>query len=144
MKGSYILIMELQQDQPIAVGKLKNRLFYRGSYAYVGSAMKGFDARLRRHLRADKKCHWHIDYLLRHAAIKSVLICQSRDRIECTIARALSRQLDSVAGFGCSDCACRSHLFFAADERQMKSRIITGTSMLGIKPTQWTAPSTAS
>ena len=133
-KGSYVLLIELQQERTIGVGSLKTMHFDRGSYAYVGSAMGGLDARIRRHLRADKKCHWHIDYLLSHANIDGIILCRSEDRIECTIARALSRQFDFIPGFGSSDCTCRSHLFFAPDKRQMKPGVSAVISTLGIQP----------
>ena len=31
--------------------------------------MGGLDARVARHLRAEKKLHWHIDYLLERASV---------------------------------------------------------------------------
>ena len=134
MVGSYVLIVKVPEKQIITIGRLKAVHFPGGHYAYVGSAMGGFKARLNRHLRGDKKLHWHIDYLLQKAAITSIILCQTEDRLECTIAQALSRQFDSIPGFGASDCQCRSHLFFATDERQMKLTIIATLDWLGIPP----------
>jgi len=50
-------------------------------------------------------------------AIKiGIILCETGERAECTIAEALSRQFDAIPGFGCSDCRCPSHLFFSTKE----------------------------
>ena len=41
MKGSYVLLVGLPEEQTIAVGGLRDVRFLRGYYAYVGSAMGG-------------------------------------------------------------------------------------------------------
>ncbi len=133
-KGSYILLIELPEEETITIGSLKDVRFHRGHYAYVGSAMGGFKSRLNRHLRVNKKNRWHIDYLLQKASINNITICQTKDTVECTIAQALSSQFDAIPGFGSSDCKCRSHLFFATEGEQMKSKIISNINLLGIKP----------
>ncbi|MBI3931051.1 MAG: GIY-YIG nuclease family protein [Chloroflexi bacterium] len=134
MVGSYVLFVKVPEKQIITIGRLKAVHFPGGYYAYVGSAMGGFKARLNRHLKGDKKLHWHIDYLLQKAAITSIILCQSEDRLECTIAQALSRQFDSIPSFGCSDCQCHSHLFFATDEKPIMSGVMSNINRLGIKP----------
>ena len=63
--GSYILLLDLDNNLEIPVGKLGNISFQKGHYVYVGSALNGLDARIKRHLRKHKKIHWHIDYLLK-------------------------------------------------------------------------------
>ena len=134
VKGSYILLIKLPGEQSITAGSLKAIRFLRGYYAYIGSAMGGFKARLSHHLKENKRPRWHIDYLLPMASISSIILLETNDRVECTIAQALSRQFDSIPGFGSSDCKCKSHLFFATDERQMKSAIISNINQLGITP----------
>jgi len=134
MAGSYILLIKLPEEKTISIGSLKSVHFHRGYYAYVGSAMGGFKARLNRHLKESKKPHWHIDYLLQKASITGIILCETEHRVECTIAQALKCQLDSVPGFGSSDCHCRSHLFFASSEKKMKSIIKTTLDSLGISP----------
>ena len=114
MVGSYILLIKLPEEQTIKTGSRRNIRFPGGGYAYVGSAMGGFKSRLSHHLQGNKKLHWHIDYLLPRASISSIILCEAKDRVECVIAQALSRQFDSVPGFGATDCKCRSHLFFSA------------------------------
>ncbi len=132
MKGSYVLLIELTEEQTITTGSLKAIYFPGGYYAYVGSAMGGFKSRLNRHLRSNKKPHWHIDYLLEKASISSIILCETKDRAECPIAQALSCQFDSVPGFGSSDCKCRSHLFFATDK--MKTTIMATLNSLSMEP----------
>lgn len=132
VKGSYVLLIDLPEGQKIVVGSLKMIDFAGGCYAYVGSAMGGVKSRLERHLRRNKKLHWHIDYLLQKASVNSVIICQSEDRMECTIARALSRKFDTIPGFGSSDCKCHSHLFYSPVK--MEPEILEILESLGMKP----------
>jgi len=134
MKGSYVLIMELPRQQTITIGSLSEVYFPGGYYAYVGSALGGVKSRLGRHLNRNKKPHWHIDYLARKAAIADIIIGETNSRVECAIAQALGSQFDSISGFGSSDCHCPSHLFFSAEERQMKSAIIMTFELLAIPP----------
>ena len=134
MKGSYILLIQLPEEQTITIGSLKAIYFLGGYYAYVGSAMGGFKSRLGRHLKRNKKPQWHIDYLLEKVSVTSVILCESKQRVECTIGQALGCQFNSIPGFGASDCQCRSHLFFAADERQMRATIMATLNGLGMQP----------
>ncbi|MDW5562601.1 MAG: GIY-YIG nuclease family protein [Methanomassiliicoccus sp.] len=85
-----------------------------GRYAYVGSARNGLEARTGRHLEGTGKKRWHIDYLMGMAEDKEALLFPSGDDIECSLAfrlRALPGTAEPIAGFGSSDCRCRSHLF---------------------------------
>ncbi len=132
MKGSYVLLIKLPIEQTIRIGSLKAIHFPRGYYAYVGSAMGGFKSRLNRHLQGNKEPHWHIDYLLQQASITDIILCETNDRVECTIARALNGQFDSTPDFGAGDCQCQSHLFFSAEE--MRARIMAILHRLGIQP----------
>ena len=112
MKGSYLLLMELKNNEVIPIGQLGDILFKTGFYLYVGSAFGGLEHRIKRHLRTDKKLHWHIDYLLRYARVIEIFYTESPTRQECCIAKKLRDQLGSIPGFGCSDCLCKSHLFY--------------------------------
>ena len=132
MKGSYILLIRLPKGQTINAGSVPDNYFPSGYYAYVGSAMGGLKSRLNRHLKKDKRPQWHIDYLLQKAPISGIILCQAEERVECLIAQALSHQFDSILGFGSSDCKCRSHLFFSADENRMKSTILATLNSLPI------------
>ena len=132
VKGSYILLIQLPEEQTIKAGSVLDTYFPTGYYAYVGSAMGGLKPRLNHHLKENKKPHWHIDYLLQKASIHGVIVCQTKDRAECIIAQALSHQFNSILGFGSTDCHCRSHLFFSANESQKKSTIMTTLNLLPI------------
>jgi len=134
LKGSYILIIKLPRTQTVTTGSLLDVNFSRGYYAYVGSALGGVKSRLNHHLKRNKKLHWHIDYLLQKASITDIIVGETTDRAECAIAKALSSQFDSIPGFGCSDCHCTSHLFFATNKRQMKSTIMAALESISIKP----------
>ena len=68
--------------------------------------------RIKRHLRLNKKIHWHIDYLLKKSKIIDVFYKENDTREECLIAKKLDEKLYSTTGFGCSDCKCKSHLFY--------------------------------
>lgn len=120
MKGSYILLIELENDSKIQIGKLGDILFKKGFYVYIGSALNGLEQRINRHLRTDKKLHWHIDYLLKSAKVGSVYYKENDQREECKIAKFFSK-LEPVSGFGCSDCNCKSHLFYGSKNEIIKS-----------------------
>ena len=112
MKGSYALLLELDKNSDIIIGALGRIRFPRGYYVYVGSAMNGIEGRVRRHLRDDKKIHWHIDYLLIKAEIRGVYKLESKKRLECAIAGTFSERFDVIESLGASDCKCEGHLFF--------------------------------
>ncbi|MFC2071069.1 GIY-YIG nuclease family protein [Chloroflexota bacterium] len=131
IKGSYILVLGLLEGQDITVGSLGSINFSGGYYAYVGSALGGLETRLNRHLRRDKKLHWHIDYLLKKATINNIITCRTGERIECDITQTLGRRFESVLGFGSSDCKCRSHLFFSTGE--MEQEILEELYSLGVE-----------
>ncbi len=123
MKGSYILLLELPEGNNIAVGRLGVLEFPPGFYAYVGSALGGLEARVGRHLRKDKRLHWHIDYLLCRANISEAILLPGEQRLECSLAQALARRFSFIPRFGSSDCQCQSHLFFEEDEERLRTGI---------------------
>ena len=95
-----------------ALGELK---FPQGMYAYVGSAQNNLELRVKRHERKDKPLFWHIDYLLNNEAAKVMAVYYKLGykMEECKIASLLEANARPIAGFGCSDCSCSSHLFHA-------------------------------
>jgi Uri superfamily endonuclease len=112
--GVYCLIINLKEKSCIQIGKKGKILFEEGCYVYVGSALNSLPARIMRHLRQEKKLHWHIDYLLKNAdsEIVDVIFTLTTQRLECQVADELSKQGIGVKKFGCSDCNCHSHLFY--------------------------------
>jgi sugar fermentation stimulation protein A len=111
-RGSYLLILNLRKGQKIDIGKLGRINFRKGFYVYVGSAMANLSKRMERHRRLRKQHHWHIDELRAIAEFHSALAIRSSARLECEIAKALSKIVEwTVPGFGSSDCSCNTHLF---------------------------------
>jgi sugar fermentation stimulation protein A len=131
-RGSYVLLISLPEEHMITVGSLGPIRFSRGCYAYVGSALGGFRARLNRHLRTGKKPHWHIDYLLEEAVLDAIITGETREKTECKIARALAQKFGFVPGFGASDCHCRSHLFSGFDD--MIPEAMSALEVSGLEP----------
>lgn len=113
--GAYILLLRVQEDQACEIGRLGEFAIPAGYYAYVGSALGpgGLAARVGRHLRAGKRMHWHIDYLLAMATVEEVWAAASERRLECEWARRLLETPAVhvvVPRFGASDCTCPAHL----------------------------------
>ncbi len=115
-KGVYCLIFENRACK-IEVGKKGNFSFYPGFHIYVGSALgPGGLKRAQRHINLsqnrDRSPRWHVDYLHLSPAFRlvSVVYAFTSARLECALASRIGG--DSVSGFGCTDCACSSHLFY--------------------------------
>lgn len=114
-KGTYALLLALDEEATIAVGKLGTFLFPAGYYLYIGSARGGLFHRLRRHLERRKKLRWHIDYLRQWANVIEVWYLFSEESLECSWAQAAAAMPQAqipIPGFGSSDCRCRSHLLY--------------------------------
>lgn len=113
MKGIYVLIIQVNHDATVQVGALGKLTFTKGLYAYVGSAQGNLEQRVRRHLRKEKRKFWHIDYLLDNDSAKVIAVFhkQAGKAEECAIAQTIGKRGKAVAGFGASDCRCKSHLF---------------------------------
>ena len=128
-KGTYALVMSLKSEVAIVVGRLavngktcagSEITFPPGYYVYFGSAHGGLSARVSRHLKREKRLHWHIDYLTRFADVVEVWYAledsEWMDRGEkleclwCQVARGMPRAQLHVPGFGSSDCRCAAHL----------------------------------
>jgi sugar fermentation stimulation protein A len=117
-RGGYILVLEVETDRVLLVGKRGEEMFFRkGFYLYVGSAMANLTSRIERHQRRRKRYHWHIDWLRSIARVHAALPVRASVKLECDMAGALTRVADwSVPGFGCADCACPSHLFGTVED----------------------------
>jgi endonuclease-3 len=121
--GTYTLVVELLETATTEVGALGTITFDPGWYAYTGSALgTGGFARVERHreLAAGERDtrHWHLDYLLGLpcASIDTVLTSHGAD-IECSTAQAIGGT--AVPDFGCSDCDCKSHLYYAPQRAEL-------------------------
>ncbi|MDD4498259.1 MAG: DUF123 domain-containing protein [Methanosarcinaceae archaeon] len=118
-KGVYCLIFK-NRECTLSVGKKGDFSFKPGFHTYVGSALgPGGLKRVLRHIKLsgnrDKKPKWHVDYL--HLGPSFSLVCvicaPTSGRFECTLASEIGGE--SVSGFGCTDCKCKSHLFYRAE-----------------------------
>jgi Uri superfamily endonuclease len=123
------LLIKIDNKKKILIGKKEEFFFDDAFYVYVGSALNGISQRVKRHLSFHKRMYWHIDYFLQHAKIKNVYYKQSNKREECEIARKLEKKLQSVPNFGCSDCNCKSHLFYGTH-----GQVIDSIEKLEMKP----------
>ncbi|MBN2705673.1 MAG: GIY-YIG nuclease family protein [Deltaproteobacteria bacterium] len=107
---TYSLSLAVSCPLTLVVGRLGVFPFPAGRYAYIGSSRRNIFARLRRHLRREKKLRWHIDYLLADSAV-CVSGLSLSVRPECDLVAASGGRV-VVPGFGASDCrrGCGSHL----------------------------------
>ena len=88
-----------------------------GYYLYLGSALGpgGLRARIAHHQKPSFRPHWHIDYLRAHTRLERIWYSYGAQRREHLWAEAMQAAPGASAplrGFGASDCACESHLFF--------------------------------
>jgi Uri superfamily endonuclease len=119
-KGSYLLLLILEDDSEITVGKLGRFHFPAGLYCYVGSGRASLYTRVGRHFSVGKKVHWHIDYLLEYAQPFSALLLEGPVQ-ECDLRTIVSDSPGSslvCPGFGSSDCSCPTHLYLI-EERSL-------------------------
>ncbi len=126
MKGVYVLIMRLDRERNITIGKLGSIHFEKGYYAYTGSARgTGGIKRVKRHFDVatgeNTTRKWHIDYLMPHSEVLFAVFLPTSEALECTVAASL--KFEGIPGFGCSDCTCGSHLFFSHED--FRNDIIT-------------------
>jgi Uri superfamily endonuclease len=138
-KGSYCLILTCNHSSSLTIGSLGEVRFSEGWYVYCGSAQgPGGLVRVARHLRVHTSGisapRWHIDYLLCSTSfgLMASVSAPGREREnECRIAGSLSGE--PVYGFGCSDCSCRSHLFFYQENPRID--VLSAFSSLGLTAT---------
>ena len=126
--GAYVLTFRLDGTVTLPIATLDNPVFAAGDYLYAGSAFGpgGSRARVSRHLRADKKPHWHIDHLSARVARIDVKTYPGRRECE-LVADMLAAGADvPVPGFGSADCRdCAAHLVRLAAGYQ-NSNIVNG------------------
>ncbi|HNR44721.1 MAG TPA: GIY-YIG nuclease family protein [Methanofastidiosum sp.] len=110
------MILLVENDQYIQIGKLGNYLFKKGYYVYNGSALGGF-GRVRYHLKEKKSKRWHIDYLIDKAKIIKIITSEVKINQEHYLSKSLASKKGAeipVIKFGSSDCnkGCKSHLLY--------------------------------
>lgn len=123
-QGTYIVVLRLEVDKAIQVGRLGRFELQSGTYYYVGSAMGpgGLASRVGRHFLSgqDKKLRWHIDYLRAQMTLIGVWIWESELKIECEISKVLAchPNLSVIEKLGSSDCSCAGHVFYQHKRNQ--------------------------
>jgi Uri superfamily endonuclease len=116
VKGIYVLIIKVTPQASLKIGALGQIIFHDNLYAYVGSAQGSIESRVKRHLRKEKQLFWHIDYLLTNDSAKIIQIYyySTSDKTgECQMAQLIAKHSKVIPNFGCSDCHCKSHLFYS-------------------------------
>jgi Uri superfamily endonuclease len=98
LPGTYVLVLVVEDEQQVRVGRLGEFRIPPGWLAYVGSARGpgGLAARLARHLRHPKPPVWHIDFLRAVARPVAIWWATGTDRRECLWATALARDARRV------------------------------------------------
>ncbi|MFW6006621.1 MAG: GIY-YIG nuclease family protein [Bacillota bacterium] len=117
--GIYLLEIYLPNKVDINIGAKGECFFPDGLYYYTGSAQKNLQARVERHFSDKKNNHWHIDYFLEKAQIRSCCTWPLSGEKECELAHFFLNKLNGkiiVSGFGASDCNCDSHLFLMTED----------------------------
>lgn len=138
IKGVYVLIMRLDQESDIQIGRFGKLHFKKGFYAYTGSALgTGGFKRVERHFNIstgkNPTRRWYIDYLSSASKITNAILLPTDDAIECRLARSLTKisGISIIPGFGCTDCFCETHLIYANSE--LKSLVIDVCNNIGMK-----------
>lgn len=113
--GIYQLLLSLEADLTVTIGRLGAVELPAGWYVYTGSMRRGLAHRLARHQRRDKPLRWHIDYLTTLAppvATRWWPLDGTSDQ-ECRTHATLAAHPGvtlPARGFGSSDCRCAAHL----------------------------------
>jgi Uri superfamily endonuclease len=112
-KGTYTLLIRVEEPTTAEVGALGHIAFDKALYAYTGSAFgAGGLSRIDRHARVasgeNDARHWHVDYILGSDPSTLVAAYVTPEGAECEI--ACSIEGEPVPRFGCSDCSCDAHL----------------------------------
>ncbi len=115
--GGYALLLRANRRRTVRIGRLGQLAVQPGCYVYVGSALGpgGVRARVGHHVHITQRPHWHIDYLRRAAALQHVWYSYDSVRREHAWADIFAHLPDAsipLPGFGASDCACPTHLYF--------------------------------
>lgn len=146
LKGVYTLIIFLDADISLRIGKLGTHFFPCGTYTYTGSAMGmkvlSLENRIKRHLRKKKKIKWHIDYLLNssNVQIHAVIYAETHEKFECKVSKEIEKLRVTqvlVRKFGASDCkeGCHAHLhYFTLDPIQVRELILKVYKKLSLRP----------
>lgn len=113
--GTYLLLFAAAEPQICQVGRLGELAIQRGYYCYVGSAFGsgGIQARVNHHSKISMRPHWHLDYVRPAFRLEEIWIVYE-EHVEHLWAEQLAANMSiPMAGFGSSDCSCRSHFYYS-------------------------------
>ena len=132
--ATYVLVIEVPTQGTVSVGRIGMTHIPQGLYLYVGSAKRGLEKRIQRHVARSKKCHWHIDYILAWEGARIREVWTKSVKEECATAAAVARMHETHVvkkGLGSSDCKCPAHFFrFQAPANLIRERL--GALSLGL------------
>ncbi|MEN8192686.1 MAG: GIY-YIG nuclease family protein [Bacteroidota bacterium] len=118
--GVYILELFASEEFQVNIKKFSGITLKKGYYYYIGSAQKNLKQRIERHLRIEKKIHWHIDHLTTAPSISTknaYIIYNSPKDLEEEIANNFPSMFGGIIvlkGFGNSDTkGSITHLFYS-------------------------------
>jgi len=144
LRGVYTLTIRLRRPCRVRIGRHVSSTLKKGLYLYTGSAMgrgsTSLEARIRRHLRQDKKQFWHIDRILgcKLARVLSVVYASSTSKVECRINAALLKHKSFrvfLRGIGSSDCRCEAHFLMATGSlRSLQQKVRSCYAKMGFHP----------
>lgn len=105
----------LAQEIYCRIGKAGCAAFPAGDYLYFGTAFGpgGLRARIKRHLRMEKKKFWHFDYIREFITPKAIFYSLEND-LECEWCQAVLYVINvriPMPAFGAKDCrrGCPAH-----------------------------------
>ena len=117
--GCYSILVRVWRETVLDVGRLGRVVFPAGHYVYTGRDGSGSGLRIARHMKKEKRCRWHIDYLTSSDDVTFLegIVHGSRGDRECDVNRRICGLPGAqvlTPGFGSSDCrrGCRSHLVY--------------------------------
>lgn len=129
-RGVYLVGFRVDRRAQVRVGALGTFRLAPGTYVYVGSARRGLQARLARHLSAKRAHRWHVDYLGRAARPAFLVVLPWGAGRECRVAKGLLGVDGAslpIGRFGSSDCRCPAHMvYFAREPRRGFWRSLDG------------------
>ncbi|RUM43074.1 MAG: GIY-YIG nuclease family protein [Desulfurobacterium sp.] len=124
-KGTYCILFEIS-ILSFSVRSGKNFFLDGGVYIYVGSAFGsgGLRKRISRHLKKEKKKHWHLDFISTDNSFKvlEIWVIEGK-KVECSLANSISKTEKPIVDFGSTDCNCPSHLFRVSDIENLRKRL---------------------
>jgi len=137
-KGSYCVVFSINS---LSFETKGGRPFFleKGVYVYVGSAFGtgGLKRRVLRHLKREKRKHWHFDFITTHPSFKpfEVWLFEGK-KVECELASFIGKVTEPVEGFGSTDCGCPSHLFRVEDLTLLKRVVENSFSVKIVRVSQ--------